>query len=94
MIALLSEFWPFVLAGLGALFGLFRHQQAKTATAERDRAKEQVAQAEATAAAKSAALAKVQNAAAERGAIEAGVHATASQPGGLDEALRREGLVE
>lgn len=49
MIELLFKIGPWIVGGLGlvggVIFGTFRHQQAKTATAEADAAKAQAAQA-------------------------------------------------
>ncbi|MGO4763802.1 hypothetical protein AB4120_14795 [Cupriavidus sp. 2KB_3] len=43
-LAILAKIWPFLLAAGGVIFGMFRHQQAKSASAE---AGQKVAEAEA-----------------------------------------------
>jgi hypothetical protein len=44
ILPLLIKLGPLVLGALGILFGLFRHQQAKTATAQADAVKAQAGQ--------------------------------------------------
>lgn len=69
IVALLLKFGPWVLGLLGILFGMFRHQQAKTATAE---AGQRIAEAQA----KTAAVKKSE---AEANAIAAQAGADAAQ---------------
>ncbi|WP_150664651.1 hypothetical protein [Pandoraea commovens] len=68
--ALLLKFGPWVLGLLGVLFGAFRHQQAKTATAE---AGQKVAEAEQANARNDAALAAANQQGAQAGAHNAEV---------------------
>lgn len=68
--AVLLKFGPWVLGLLGVLFGAFRHQQAKTATAE---AGKKVAEAEQAKAQNDAALAAANQAGAQTGADNAKV---------------------
>lgn len=70
IVALLLKFGPWMLGILGILFGAFRHQQAKTATAE---AGKKVAEAEQAKAQNDAALAEVNQAGAQTGADNAKV---------------------
>lgn len=70
LLAILSEFWPFLLGAAGVLFGLFRHQQAKSETAA---AKQKAAEADAHAARNDAALAQANQAGAQAGADNAKV---------------------
>jgi hypothetical protein len=65
IVALLLKFGPWVLGILGVLFGAFRHQQAKTATAE---AGQKVAEAQKAQAQNDAALAAANQAGAQIGA--------------------------
>lgn len=48
MTAIIASIWPYVISGLvalsGVVFGLFRHQQAKVATAQADAVKAQAGQ--------------------------------------------------
>lgn len=48
MTAIIASIWPYLLSGAvalgGVVFGMFRHQQAKTATAQADAAKAQAGQ--------------------------------------------------
>lgn len=64
ILTILADAWPLVLAAVGVLFGLFRHQQAKSATAA---AKQKEAEAAAHAAQNDAALAKANAAGAQAG---------------------------
>lgn len=64
-LALLMKFGPWLLAALGVLFGMFRHQQASTATAK---ANQKVAEADARAAQNDAVAAQANEAAAQTGA--------------------------
>lgn len=68
IVALLLKFGPWVLGILGVLFGAFRHQQAKTATAE---AAQKVSEAQK--AQNDAALAAANQAGAQTGADNAKV---------------------
>lgn len=70
IVAMLLKFGPWVLGLLGILFGMFRHQQAKTATAE---AGQKVAEAEQSKAQNDAALAAANQAGAQAGADNAKV---------------------
>lgn len=65
LLDLLAKAWPLILAAAGILFGLFRHQQAKTAIAK---ANQKAAEADARAAQNDAALAKANETAAQAGA--------------------------
>lgn len=64
-LALLMKFGPWLIAALGFLFGMFRHQQASTATAK---ANQKAAEADTRAAQNDAALAKANETAAQAGA--------------------------
>lgn len=48
MITILASIWPYILSGAvalgGVVFGMFRHQQAKVATAQADAVKAQAGQ--------------------------------------------------
>ncbi|AQW31432.1 hypothetical protein JK151_08815 [Ralstonia syzygii subsp. celebesensis] len=70
MIALAIKIGPWLLAVLGVLFGVFRHQQASTATAKAD---QKAAEADARVAQNDAALAKTNETAAQAGADNAKV---------------------
>lgn len=70
IIALLLKFGPWVLGIIGILFGAFRHQQAKTATAE---AGQKIAEAEQAKAQNDAALATANQEGAQAGAYNAEV---------------------
>ena len=70
ILSILADAWPFVLAAVGVLFGLFRHQQARTAAAE---AKQKEAEADAHVARNDAAAAQVNQAGAQAGADNAKV---------------------
>ncbi|ANA34294.1 hypothetical protein [Ralstonia mannitolilytica] len=70
LLEILAKTWPFILAAAGVLFGMFRHQQAKTATAKAD---QKAAEANARAAQNDAALAKANETAAQAGADNAKV---------------------
>ncbi|VVE74026.1 hypothetical protein PCA31118_04664 [Pandoraea captiosa] len=70
IITLLLKFGPWALGLLGVLFGMFRHQQAKTATAE---AGQKVAEAEQAKAHNDAALAAANQAGVQTGADNAKV---------------------
>lgn len=65
LLAILSQIWPYLLAGGGVLFGMFRHQQAKSAEAA---ANQKVAQADEHAAQVDAVQAKANEDAARAGA--------------------------
>ncbi|VVE59447.1 hypothetical protein PIN31009_05533 [Pandoraea iniqua] len=65
IVALLRKFGPWVLGILGVLFGAFRHQQAKTVTAE---AGQKMAEAEQAKAQNDAALAAANQAGVQTGA--------------------------
>lgn len=65
LLGILTEIWPFLLAGAGALWGLFAHQRAKTATAQ---ASQQVAEAQKREAEAGAAVASANTQAAQTGA--------------------------
>ncbi|CAJ0901268.1 hypothetical protein R1479_04606 [Ralstonia mannitolilytica] len=69
-LAILAKIWPFLLAAGGVLFGLFRHQQASTATAK---ANQKAAEADAKVAQNNAALAQANQAGAQVGADNAKV---------------------
>ncbi|WP_369952082.1 hypothetical protein [Ralstonia syzygii] len=69
-IAILAKIWPFLLAAGGILFGIFRHQQASTATAK---ANQKAAEADAKVAQNNAALAQANQAGAQAGADNAKV---------------------
>lgn len=91
ILAALVKFGPWLLAGLGVLFGMFRHQQAKTATAE---AGQKIAEAQAKTAdvqkseAESNAVAAQagNNAAQERQNVETDI--ASGQPGAAADELR------
>lgn len=70
VLAILAKIWPFLLAAGGVLFGMFRHQQAKSAEAA---ANQKSAEADARAAENDAALAKANAAGAQAGADNAKV---------------------
>lgn len=70
IIGMLLKFGPWVLGLLGILFGAFRHQQAKTATAE---AGQKVAEAQKAQADSDAALAAANQAGAQAGTDNAKV---------------------
>lgn len=70
LLDLLAKAWPLILAAAGILFGLFRHQQAKTAIAN---ANQKAAEADVRAAQNDAALAKANETAAQAGADNAKV---------------------
>lgn len=70
VIALAIKIGPWLLAVLGVLFGMFRHQQASTATAKAD---QKAAEADARVAQNDAALAKANETAAQAGADNAKV---------------------
>lgn len=70
LLEILAKAWPFILAAGGVLFGIFRHQQAKTATAQAD---QKVAEAAAHAAQNDSALAQANQAGAQAGANNAKV---------------------
>ena len=70
LLEILAKTWPFILAAAGVLFGMFRHQQAKTATAKAD---QKAAEADTRAAENDAALAKANETAAQAGAANAKV---------------------
>ncbi|QDX22118.1 hypothetical protein FP568_13205 [Pandoraea pnomenusa] len=70
IVALLLKFGPWVLSLLAVVFAAFRHQQAKTATAE---AGKKVAEAEQAKAQNDAALAAANQAGAQTGADNAKV---------------------
>lgn len=70
IVALLLKFGPWALGLLGVLFGVFRHQQAKTATAE---AGQKIAEAEQAKAQNDAALAAANQAGTQAGADNAKV---------------------
>jgi len=86
MIAILSSIWPYVLSGVvalgGVVFGLFRHQQAKVATAQADAVKAQAAQqVAAQQVAETQANADAQKAGSDAAATRAAVdNAVAAQP--------------
>lgn len=91
----LLEFWPVLVGILGAVFGLFFHQKAKTATAEKATAaaKAETMEAQANAAradaiAAKTALTRVQTASDDRAAIDAAV----AQTGDVDSELRSGGF--
>lgn len=65
ILEILAKIWPFILAGLGVLFGWMRHKQAQTTTA---RAEKQVAEAEKREAQVGAAVAQANEKAAQAGA--------------------------
>lgn len=65
ILSFLSEAWPFVLGGLGVLFGLLSHQNSKTTTA---RSAQREAEAESKIARNEAAVAKANESAAQAGA--------------------------
>lgn len=65
ILAALVKFGPLVLGALGIFFGLFRHQQAKIASAEADK---KGANADARVSAMEAAMAKANEQAAQAGA--------------------------
>ena len=69
-IEVLTSLWPFLVAAAGVVFGMFRHQQAKSATAK---AKQTEAEATAHAARNDAALAQANQAGAQAGADNAKV---------------------
>jgi hypothetical protein len=69
-LAILAKIWPFLLAASGLVFGAFRHQQAKTATAA---ANQKAAEADARVAQNDATMAKANQAGAEAGADNAKV---------------------
>jgi hypothetical protein len=68
LLDIVVKVWPFVLAAAGVLFGVFRHQQAKVATAKAD---QRIAEAEARAAQNDAALSKANEDAATQTAASA-----------------------
>lgn len=68
MLGILSNIWPFLLAGGGLLFGLFSHLNAKAKTAA---AGQQVAQAQTVAAAAKTQVAETENAEAQANAAAA-----------------------
>ena len=70
VLTILAKIWPFILMAGGVLFGMFRHQQAKTATAQAD---QRVAEADAKVARNNAALAQANQAGAQAGADNAKV---------------------
>ncbi|QDX22545.1 hypothetical protein FP568_15640 [Pandoraea pnomenusa] len=70
IVAMLLKFGPWILGIVGVLFGVFRHQQAKTATAE---AGQKIAEAEQAKAQNDAALAAANQAGAQTGADNAKV---------------------
>lgn len=70
ILSILADAWPFVLAAVGVLFGLFRHQQAKADAAE---AKQKEAEADAHIARNDAAVAQANQAGAQVGADNAKV---------------------
>lgn len=70
VLEILAKVWPFILMVGGILFGMLRHQQAKTATAQ---ANQKVAEANAKAAQNDAALAQANQAGAQAGADNAKV---------------------
>lgn len=90
-LALLAKFGPWIFALLAGLFGVFKHQQAATAKAETQVAKQEAATAAAVAESKSAALEKVTAAGQDRAVIDAAVAVT--PPDKLDDALKSEGFV-
>lgn len=91
IVALLIKFGPWVLGLLGILFGAFRHQQAKTATAE---AGQKIAEAQAKTAdvqkseaeSNAAAAQAGSNAAQERQNVETDI--ASGQPGAAADELR------
>ncbi|WP_104655099.1 hypothetical protein [Ralstonia insidiosa] len=86
VLTILAKIWPFLLAGGGVLFGMFRHQQAKTATAHAD---QKVAEADAKVAQNDAALAQANQAGAQAGADNAKVrHDEDDTAGALPDANR------
>jgi hypothetical protein len=89
IIPILLKFGPWLLAAAGVLFGMFRHQQAATATAK---AQAQVAETKATVAAGNAAAAQVgqQAAAAAAGAQQ---QAAATPDSDLDAQLGQIGAL-
>lgn len=70
LLEILAKAWPFILAAGGVMFGMFRHQQAKTATAKAD---QKAAEADAKVAQNDAALAQANQAGAQAGAENAKV---------------------
>lgn len=86
MLAILAKVWPFILMAAGVIFGMFRHQQAKTATAQAD---QKVAEAQAKIAQNNAALAQANQAGAQAGADNAKVrHDEDDTAGALPDANR------
>ncbi|VWD61020.1 hypothetical protein BLA18628_07219 [Burkholderia aenigmatica] len=83
IIPIMLKFGPWLLAAAGVLFGMFRHQQAATATAK---AQAQVAQAQATVDAGNAAAAQVSQQAAAA-AVGAQQQAAATPDSDLDARL-------
>jgi len=69
-LAILAKIWPFLLAAGGVLFGMFRHQQAKSTEAA---ANQKAAEADVHAAQVDAAQAKANEDAARAGADNAKV---------------------
>lgn len=65
ILEILAQIWPFLLAGLGVLFGWMRHKQAQTTAA---RADQRVAEAEKQQAQAGAAVAQANQEAARAGA--------------------------
>jgi multidrug resistance efflux pump len=86
LLEILAKVWPFILMAGGVLFGVFRHQQAKTATAQ---ANQKMAEAEAKVAQANAALAQANQAGAQAGADNAKVrHDEDDTAGALPDANR------
>lgn len=94
---LLKSFWPALIGVAGVLFGIFKHQQAATATAEKQTADAKASQMEAQAvtaradavAAKTA-LDTVQTATADRASVDASVNALPASD--VDAQLRGNGF--
>lgn len=86
LLDILAKAWPFIVMAAAVVFGMIRHQQAKTATAQ---AGQKVAEAEAKVAQNNAALAQANQAGAQAGADNAKVrHDEDDTAGALPDANR------
>lgn len=91
----MSGLWGYLISGLvavaGVVWGLFKHQEAKTATAVATTATNEAANAKADAEASQAALSAVQTAQTQKETIQADVSKTTGSA--LDTELKNEGFV-
>lgn len=85
ILEILAQIWPFLLAGLGVLFGWMRHKQAQTTAA---RAETKVAEAEKREAQAGTAVAQANQEAAQAGAKNREIRREADNAAAVPDANR------